>query len=221
MHSHAQDGQRKRQDGCSDLTGMSTSLRWFRIAWAALLGMMLVGNSGAATGPGVTPGKKEKTGMTMTITSTSFVNNHAIPARHTCDGVNVSPLLEWAGVPPETKSLAVRADDPDAPDPAAPKTTWVHWVVYNIPPDATGLPETTSGEALPPGTLQGQNDWHQTGYRGPCPPIGKHRYFFKLYALDVVLPDLKHPSKATLEKAMHGHMLAHSELIGLYQRPFR
>ena len=156
--------------------------------------------------------------MPMIIMSQSFTHNRAIPARHTCDGVNVSPMLNWTGAPSGTKSLAVIVNDPDAPDPAAPKTTWVHWVVYNIPPDADGLPETTSAEGLPPGTLQGLNDWRQTGYQGPCPPIGRHRYFFKLYALDMVLPDLKRPTKAVLEKAIQGHVLAHSELIGLYQR---
>lgn len=156
--------------------------------------------------------------MPMTITSPSFAHNHAIPSRHTCDGKNVSPILQWAGVPAGTKSMALIVDDPDAPDPAAPQRTWVHWVAYNIPPGADGLPETTSADGLPAGALPGLNDWRSNGYGGPCPPIGKHRYFFKLYALDVVLPDLKHPAKAALEKAIHGHVLAHTELIGLYQR---
>lgn len=156
--------------------------------------------------------------MPMIITSPSFMHNRAIPARHTCDGLNISPLLKWTGVPTDTKSLALIVDDPDAPNPDAPKMTWVHWVVYNIPPDTIGLPETTSAEGLPPGTLQGLNDWLHTGYKGPCPPIGNHRYFFKLYALDTVLPDLKQPAKSALEKAMKGHVLAQSELIGLYQR---
>ncbi|HEU0188948.1 MAG TPA: YbhB/YbcL family Raf kinase inhibitor-like protein [Gallionella sp.] len=156
--------------------------------------------------------------MPMFIMSPSFSHNRAIPVRHTCDGLNISPLLKWTAVPTGTKSLALIVDDPDAPNPEAPKMTWVHWVIYNIPPDAIDLPETTSGEGLPPGTLQGLNDWLHTGYEGPCPPIGRHRYFFKLYALDTVLPDLKHPPKAALEKAMKGHVLAQSELIGLYQR---
>lgn len=156
--------------------------------------------------------------MSLTLTSPSFMHDRAIPARHTCDGPNISPPLAWNGVPAGSKSLALIADDPDAPDPAAPKMTWVHWVLYNIPPDSDGLPESATLEGLPAGTLQGVNDWHRTGYGGPCPPIGKHRYFFKLYALDTVLPDLKHPAKATLEKAMQGHVLARSELIGLYQR---
>lgn len=156
--------------------------------------------------------------MPMIITSTAFMHNGAIPARHTCDGQDVSPQLEWSGVPSGTKSLALIVDDPDAPDPEAPRMTWVHWVLYDMPANTDGLPEGATVEGLPPGTLQGINDWHRTGYGGPCPPIGKHRYFFKLYALDIVLPDLKRPAKSALEKAMQGHVLARSELIGLYQR---
>ncbi|HSM99051.1 MAG TPA: YbhB/YbcL family Raf kinase inhibitor-like protein [Gallionella sp.] len=156
--------------------------------------------------------------MPMTLMSPSFKHDGAIPARHTCDGLNISPLLQWAGVPPGSKSLALIVDDPDAPNPEAPKMTWVHWVVYDIPPDSNGLPETTAAEGLPPGTLQGLNDWLSAGYQGPCPPTGKHRYFFKLYALDAVLPDLKHPAKAALERAMRGHVIGQAELIGLYQR---
>ena len=156
--------------------------------------------------------------MSMMITSPAFIHNGMIPAIHTCDGQNVSPQLEWKGVPASTKSLALIVDDPDAPDPAAPKMTWVHWVLYNIPVESAGLPEDATAAMLPSGTLPGLNDWHRTGYGGPCPPKGKHRYYFKLYALDVVLPDLKQPSKSNLEKAMQSHVIARSELIGLYQR---
>ena len=156
--------------------------------------------------------------MSMIITSPAFTHNGTIPAIHTCDGQNVSPQLEWTGVPAGAKSLALVVDDPDAPDPAAPKMTWVHWVLYNIPADSAGLPENATAQMLSSGTLQGLNDWHRTGYGGPCPPKGKHRYYFKLYALDVVLPDLKKPSKSELEKAMQSHVIARSELIGLYQR---
>lgn len=156
--------------------------------------------------------------MPLTITSTSFQHNGAIPARHTCDGKNVSPPLSWTGLPANAKSLALIVDDPDAPDPHAPQTIWVHWVLYNMPPDTPGLPENVGIRDLPAGTLQGKNDWQQVGYGGPCPPIGNHRYFHKLFALDVVLPDLKRPAKAALEKAMQGHIMASAELIGRYQR---
>lgn len=156
--------------------------------------------------------------MPLIITSQAFKHEGVIPARHTCDGLNISPALKWAGVPAGAKSLVLIVDDPDAPDPGAPKMTWVHWVVYNIPPNANGLPETMSAEGLPPGTLQGLNDWQNAGYQGPCPPMGKHRYFFKLYVLDIMLPDLKLPIKAVLEKAMQGHVLTQSNLVGLYKR---
>jgi hypothetical protein len=121
-------------------------------------------------------------------------------------------------VPAGTKSLVLIVDDPDAPDPAEPKMTWVHWVLYNIPLNISGLPEGVTEEALPSGTLEGINDWKRTGYGGPCPPIGTHRYFHKLYAIDIELPDLKHPNKATLEEAMQGHVIALFELIGRYRR---
>jgi len=156
--------------------------------------------------------------MPMIIESPSFAHDRAIPARHTCDGMNVSPPLAWSGVPAGAKSLALIVDDPDAPDPAAPKMTWVHWVLYNIPAEATGLAEGVSVKDSPAGTLHGINDWQRIGYGGPCPPVGNHRYYFKLYALDTLLPDLKHPAKAALEKAMQGHILAHSNLVGLYKR---
>jgi len=109
-------------------------------------------------------------------------------------------------------------DDPDAPDPAAPQRTWVHWVLYNLPASATGLPEGVKTAQLPPGTREGQNDWQRTGYGGPCPPKGRHRYFHKLYALDVELPDLHQPDKAKLLKAMEGHVIAQVELVGTYEK---
>ena len=154
--------------------------------------------------------------MSPTLSSAAFAHQGAIPSKYTCEGADLSPPLSWSGLPPGTKSLALIVDDPDAPDPAAPKMTWVHWVIYNLPPDAPGLPEGAS--ALPAGTLQGMNDWQRTGYGGPCPPIGRHRYFHKLYALDTVLPDLGTPTKAALEKAMDGHVLAKTELVGTYQK---
>ncbi|HSQ56725.1 MAG TPA: YbhB/YbcL family Raf kinase inhibitor-like protein [Gemmata sp.] len=156
--------------------------------------------------------------MSLTLTSPAFAAGHDIPSDYTCEGGDVSPQLKWSGVAQGTKSLALIVDDPDAPDPAAPRMTWVHWVLYNIPPTTLQLSEAIEPEALPAGTREGKNDWKRTGYGGPCPPIGRHRYFFKLYALDSVLPDLHTPTKAQLEKAMEGHILAKAELMGTYQK---
>jgi Raf kinase inhibitor-like YbhB/YbcL family protein len=156
--------------------------------------------------------------MSLTLSSTGFGSNAAIPRIHTCEGSDRSPALAWSGTPQGTRSLALIVDDPDAPDPAAPKVTWVHWVLYNIPASATSLPEGAKPSLLPAGTREGLNDWKRTGYNGPCPPIGRHRYFFKLYALDTVLPDLKQPKKADLERAMKGHVLGTAELVGTYQK---
>jgi len=155
--------------------------------------------------------------MALTVTSSAFAPNGSIPAPYTCDGPDRSPPLAWAGAPASTKSFALIVDDPDAPDPKAPKRVWVHWVLYNLPADATGLAEGVT--RLPAGTRDGKNDWNNTGYGGPCPPIGRHRYFFKLYALDAQLPDLKSPTKAALEAAMAGHILERAEMIGTYERP--
>jgi Raf kinase inhibitor-like YbhB/YbcL family protein len=156
--------------------------------------------------------------MAISLTSPVFTHNGAIPKNYTCQGKDISPALTWKSVPDGTKSLVLIVDDPDAPDPAAPKRVWVHWLLYNIPPTATGLQEAITASTLPRGTLQGKNDWERTGYGGPCPPIGRHRYFHKLYALDAVLPDLKQPNKAALEKAMEGHVLDQTELVGTYQK---
>ena len=160
--------------------------------------------------------EKEGTAMGFELTSTAFADGGAIPVKYTCEGRDVSPPLAWSGVPAGAKSLALIVDDPDAPDPAAPKLTWVHWVLYNMPPDAGALAEAVTD--LPAGTRDGSNDWKRTGYGGPCPPIGRHRYFHKLYALDTVLPDLGAPSKQQLEGAMEGHVLGRTELVGTYQK---
>lgn len=154
----------------------------------------------------------------MKLTSPDFENQGDIPKRHTCDGEDLSPALAWSEMPEGTKSFALIVDDPDAPDPTAPKMTWVHWVLYNIASAANSLAQGVKEKDLPSGTLQGLNDWKKTGYGGPCPPIGKHRYYHKLYALDCVLPDLGRPTKAKLEKAMEGHVLSKAEWVGLYQR---
>jgi len=156
--------------------------------------------------------------MPLKLISSAFSTGGNIPVEHTCEGADLSPPLSWSGIPAGTKSLALIVDDPDAPDPAAPRMTWVHWLLYNLPPAAAGLPEGVAPAALPAGTREGLNDWKRTGYGGPCPPIGRHRYFHKLYALDTLLPDLERPSKVRLEKAMQGHVLAQAELIGFYQK---
>lgn len=156
--------------------------------------------------------------MSLTITSPSFPNNGMVPLRHTCDGLDISPALDWAGVPAKTKSLALIVDDPDAPDPLAPKVRWVHWLLYNLPADSSGLPEGVAPKALPASTLQGRNDWGRTGYGGPCPPIGVHRYIHQIFALDIELRDLRNPTRAMLEKAMQGHIIERAELVGKYQR---
>jgi Raf kinase inhibitor-like YbhB/YbcL family protein len=156
--------------------------------------------------------------MSLSLTSVDFQAGASIPAVHTCDGADTSPPLSWSGLPAGTKSLVLIIDDPDAPDPAAPKMTWVHWVLYNIPPQVNGLPAAVREADLPKGTGTGTNDYKKFTYGGPCPPAGRHRYFHKLYALDTVLPDLHHPTKARLEKAMQNHILAHAELIGTYER---
>jgi len=156
--------------------------------------------------------------MSLSLTSNAFSDAKEIPSVHTCDGRDTSPPLSWAGLPPGTKSLVLVVDDPDAPDPAAPQMTWVHWILYNLPPDSNGLPPGVASHDLPPGTLQGSNDWHRIGYGGPCPPIGRHRYIHKLYALDAMLPDLHQPKKAQLEQAMRGHVLEQAQLTGMYRR---
>lgn len=154
--------------------------------------------------------------MALEIRSTAFAEGGAIPGRYTCQGSDLSPPLAWTGIPAAAQSLVLIVDDPDAPDPRAPKMTWVHWVLYNLPAADGGLAEAV--QKLPPGTGQGLNDWGRIGYGGPCPPIGRHRYFFKLYALDTLLDDLGQPTKADLERAMAGHILAQARLMGTYQK---
>lgn len=155
--------------------------------------------------------------MAITLTSTAFKHGGDIPPKYTCDGQDISPPLSWSDVPPGTQSLALIVEDPDAPDPAAPKRIWTHWVLYDLPPDADGLKESVSSDELPPGTREGSNDWQRTGYGGPCPPIGKHRYFFKLYALKTALRDLQKPNRGALLSAMEGQILEQAELMGHYR----
>jgi Raf kinase inhibitor-like YbhB/YbcL family protein len=155
--------------------------------------------------------------MALTLESSAFGPNGEIPRKYTCEGDDMSPPLAWSSAPAGAKSFALIVDDPDAPDPKAPKTTWVHWVVYNLPALTHALAEGASRQ-LPAGARDGKNDWKRPGYGGPCPPIGRHRYFHKLYALDVELPDLHEPTKAQLESAIERHIVGQAQLVGTYQK---
>jgi len=156
--------------------------------------------------------------MKLSLDSSAFTPNAEVPARFTCEGEDISPPLAWFGGPQHAKSWALIVDDPDAPDPAAPKRTWVHWVLYNLAGECRELPENAARSGLPEPARHGANDWGKATYGGPCPPVGRHRYFFKLFALDTVLPDLHRPTKAQLLAAMQGHVLAEAVLIGTYQK---
>jgi Raf kinase inhibitor-like YbhB/YbcL family protein len=154
--------------------------------------------------------------MALTIATPAFGNGQEIPSKYTCESVDDSPEVWWSGAPANTKSFALIVDDPDAPDPKAPKMTWVHWVLYDLPATTTSLAEKT--KKAPAGAHDGLNDWKKTGWNGPCPPIGRHRYFFKLYALDTMLGDRGPITKAQLEQAMSGHILEQAETMGTYQK---
>lgn len=156
--------------------------------------------------------------MNIELTSRAFSHNDSIPTIYTCDGKDISPPLSWSSLPDGTRSLVLIVEDPDAPDPRAPKMTWIHWVLYNLPAGISGLGENAATGNLPVGAMEGLNSWGRTGYGGPCPPIGRHRYFFKLYGLDSMLPDLGQPNKEKLLHVMQGHILGRAELIGTYQR---
>jgi Raf kinase inhibitor-like YbhB/YbcL family protein len=155
--------------------------------------------------------------MPLKLTSTAFTPSGSIPPRYTCEGADASPPLEWSGAPDGTRTFALIVDDPDAPDPAKPQRVYVHWVLFNISSSISKLAENAAKGGLPQGAAQGSNDWGKQTYGGPCPPIGRHRYFFKLYALDAQL-SLSNPTKAQLEQAMHGHVLGTAELIGTYAK---
>ena len=162
--------------------------------------------------------RKGAAAMSFTLSSDSFAADGEIPVVHTCEGEDISPHLRWSGAPEGTRSFALIVDDPDAPDPQAPRMTWVHWVLFNVPASATELPSGVTLADLPGGARQGLNDWKHARYGGPCPPIGRHRYFHKLYALDIVLPDQEAATKQWLEDAMEGHILAMHELVGTYRK---
>ncbi|HEX7025897.1 MAG TPA: YbhB/YbcL family Raf kinase inhibitor-like protein [Gammaproteobacteria bacterium] len=153
----------------------------------------------------------------FTLKSTAFKNGGEIPVRYTCQGDNISPPLSWSDTPEGTRSLALIVEDPDAPDPAAPERTWVHWVLYNIPPTVTELPEGVM--KLPEGTLEGINDWEQEGYGGPCPPVGRHRYFHILYALDITVREFPYPpDRQQIWQVIADNVLAETQLVGTYQK---
>jgi hypothetical protein len=156
--------------------------------------------------------------MPLSLSSPSFENEAGIPVRHTCEGDEASPELRWSDAPPGTKAFALIVDDPDAPDPAAPQRVFTHWVLYDMPPGTASLPEAVSTDDLPDGTRQGLNDRAGIGWCGPCPPIGRHRYFHKLYALDAKLGDLGRPDRKAVELAMEGHVLERAQLMGTYQK---
>src|SRR6266516_2546923 len=161
-----------------------------------------------------TPVAQTENKMEIKLTSVAFKEGQPIPKQYTCDGINISPPLEWSGVPKTAKTLAIICDDPDAP-----VGTWVHWVLYNLPADKIGLIENTPAtETLNDGGMQGTNDFKKIGYGGPCPPSGTHRYFFKVYALDSELGLKPRATKAELEKAMEGHMVSQGQLMGTYSR---
>jgi Raf kinase inhibitor-like YbhB/YbcL family protein len=156
---------------------------------------------------------------TPKLSSTAFAAGASIPSRHTCDGDDVSPPLAWSDPPAGTQSFALVVDDPDAPDPKAPRVRWVHWVVYDLPAAARSLPEAVrSALELPSGARMGSNDWGKSTWGGPCPPVGRHRYVFTLYALDVALGARGALTKHALDAAMQGHVLAQVELVGTFER---
>jgi len=154
----------------------------------------------------------------LNLSSSAFAASTPILPKYTCEGANVSPPLAWSGAPSTAKSFALIVEDPDAPDPAKPTRVVTHWVAYNIPRTAPGLSENASKKGMPPGSAQGLNEGNKPAYMGPCPPIGSHRYFFKLYALDTVLTGLKNPKKADLQQAMQTHLVDSTQLIGTYQK---
>lgn len=163
-------------------------------------------------------GYAKEENMSFTLKSNAFNHEGEIPKKYTCQGEDIAPNLEWDGVPEGTRSLVLIVDDPDAPDPKAPKMTWVHWVVYNIPLGTGGFPEGATLSDLPSEAGNGLNDWKRVGYGGPCPPIGRHRYFHKLYALDTVLAAMDNPVKADVEAAMAGHVIEQAVLMGTYEK---
>ena len=156
--------------------------------------------------------------MTFMLHSPVFLPNEPIPSRYTCEGNDCSPPRACMGEPSPTRSFALIVDDPDAPDPGAPKRTFVHWILYNIPPQVHTLKEGIGEENLPPGTRSALNDWGRPGYGGPCPPVGRHRYYFRLYALAMELADLGAVTRKEFDQEMRGHVLQEAVLMGTYKK---
>lgn len=154
----------------------------------------------------------------MKIMSRAFENGESIPKRYTCEGDNISPPLEWIDVPGETVSLALILEDPDAPDPRRPQGIWTHWLLYNIPTTCHGFEENARSSGLPKEILEGMNDWGGTGYRGPCPPIGRHRYYFRLFALDCDIQEKYIPTRDKLMIVFQKHVVEEANLIGTYEK---
>lgn len=186
-----------------------------RTLLAGGLALALAATCDARTGSG---GGHDAAGGGPALASSAFADGQPIPAKHTCDGADVSPPLAWSGLPAGTRTVALVVHDPDAPDPAAPRMDWVHWVLWDVTASAAGLPE---GGPLPAGTRQGTTDFGKPGWGGPCPPAGRHRYFFELWALDAVLGDLGAGRRADLEAAAKGHVLGKATLVGTYAHPAR
>jgi hypothetical protein len=183
-----------------------------------LAAALALGGAAALASCGAAAASAEE-GATMKLGSPAFAAGTAIPARYTCDGADVSPPLAWSDAPRSARSFALVVDDPDAPDPKAPRMRWVHWVVYDLPADARAVREAVHGvKDLPAGARMGRNDWNKAAWGGPCPPVGRHRYFFTLYALDTVLGDRGPLTRHDLEQAFDGHVLAQAELMGTYER---
>ena len=157
---------------------------------------------------------------TFAISSPAFADGAPIPQPYTCDGADHSPPLRFQSPPRNARSLALVVEDPDAPDPAAPKTTWIHWVLYDLEPSLDGLP-AGAATSLPGGVREGLNDWRRTGWGGPCPPVGRHRYSFRLFALDRMLGDLGRPTRQQLDAAMQGHIVGRAEWMGTYEKRSR
>ena len=190
---------------------MKNSSMFLSCAFLILLFLGCAKRQPTAQPPANTP-KTDK--AEIILTSVAFKEGQSIPRPYTCDGVNVSPSLEWSGIPKTARTLAIVADDPDAPG-----GTWVHWVLYNLPADNIGLVENLPAtETLKAGGFQGKSDFGKIGYGGPCPPTGTHRYFFRIYALDSELPLKAGATKSQLMKAMEGHIIVQGQLMGTYRR---